>query len=398
MVSSNKARSLLFYSAWPLGYHNVEAERKAVALARAGFDVVYVAGVGVRNPRIVSLAKTVDLMGRRLRRADPGVERGLRLRTAPLLVAPPRQVGMVRSLNRAWVEAQLRKAVPGWDASLVWARWPTPELVDVLARRRPAGVVYESVDAYHLLPEWTDRWLAIHERAERHLVSLADVVVVPGEVLAGRYRNWGAQVRVVPHGVELFDWSPPVGDRSCPVLGFVGTLDFRLDVGVVREIARARPRWRVRLVGPVQRGFDPRSVADLANVTVEPPVPHARLGEVLAGVDVVVTPYTREHSGAFLTPVKALEALAAGRPVVSAPLESLTPYAEAGGVAFATTAGEFVATVERVLADDSPEAARRRRHIAEANTWERRLAQVVAVAEEVAAAAPAEPRAAADDH
>ncbi|MFN2608057.1 MAG: glycosyltransferase [Acidimicrobiales bacterium] len=377
---------MLFYSAWPLGYHNVEAERKAVALAEAGFDVLYVAGIGTRNPRLSRLAKVADRLGRRLLpsspRSAPPSSRVDGLRTAGLLVIPPRQWSVLRRLNRAWVGRQLRAAVGDWERAVAWVRWPTPELVDLLERRRPAAVVYESVDAYHLLPEWTPSWLAVHERAERALVAIADVVAVSGEVLAGRYRAWGADVRVIPHGVDLFERKPPRPDRAVPVLGFVGTLDFRLDVALLRGIARARPHWRVRLVGPVQWGFRRASVADLPNVTIEPPVAHADLGRLLGQLDVVVTPYVREHSGPVLTPVKALEALSAGRPLVSRPLPSLLPYADV--VAFADTADEFVEEVERALAGDDEAAVARRRTVAEANDWGTRLAQVVALVDEVA--------------
>jgi UDP-galactopyranose mutase len=377
-------RPLLFYSAWPLGYHNVEAERKAEALAAAGYDVVYVAGVGVRNPRPVTLPKLLDRVARRLRtRPSPaGVgAHGGPVRTAALLVAPPRQVAFVRRLNAAWVGRQLVRALPEWDRAVAWVRWPTPELVDVLARTRPAAVIYECVDAYHRLPEWTAPWLALHERAERQLVAVADVVVVPGEVLAERFREWGADVRVVPHGVELFDWSPPRPDRRRPTIAFIGTLDFRLDVTVLRCIAEARPEWRVRLIGPVQRGFRPSSVTDLTNVTVEPPVPHDRLGPVLARVDAVVLPYTEANLGRWLTPVKALEALAAGRPLVSPPLPSMAEHSAV--VYFARSQDEFVSQLERALADDDEERARRRRAVAEANAWSTRLAELVGIVDEV---------------
>lgn len=380
----NAGQPLLFYSAWPLGYHNVEAERKAEALAGAGYDVVYVAGIGTRNPRLVTLPKLLDRVGRRLRprpRPVGGRAPAGQLRTAALLVVPPRQVAAVRRLNSAWVGRQLAQAIPDWYRAVAWVRWPTPELVDVLARAKPAAVVYECVDAYHRLPEWTGPWLGIHERAERQLVAVADVVVVPGEVLAERFRGWGADVRVVPHGVELFDRSPPRPDCRRATIVFVGTLDFRLDVAVLRRIAGAHPGWRLRLIGPVQRGFRPSSVTDLANVTVEPPVPHDRLGPVLAGADAVVLPYTEENLGRWLTPVKALEALAAGRPLVAPPLPSLSEHAAV--VYFARTPGEFVSQLERALADDGEERARRRRAVAESNAWDTRLPELVGIVDEV---------------
>jgi len=61
-----KPAPVLFYSAWPLGYHNVEAERKARAIAAAGHEVFYVTGIGTRNPRLRRPRKLIDRVVRKL--------------------------------------------------------------------------------------------------------------------------------------------------------------------------------------------------------------------------------------------------------------------------------------------------------------------------------------------
>jgi glycosyltransferase involved in cell wall biosynthesis len=362
---------VLFYSAWPLGYHNPEAQRKALAFAESGHRVTYVTGVGIRNPRPSSATKIVDRGLRKLRhggRTRPALHPNLR--TAALVVCPPRQVPAVRRLNRRWVRRQLLHAVPDIADALAWVRWPTPELVDALADLRPRAVVYERVDAYERSPGVRGRWERIYEAAESRLVDLADAVVVSGDVLAAPIRTRGVEPHVVPHGVDLFPWRER--DRSGTItVGFVGTLDYRLDRAVLRHVAEHHPDWHVRLAGPVQEGFDPEALADLPNVSIEPPVPHERLWETLAEFDAGIMPYSDHPACAYLTPVKNLELMAAGRPVVARPLASLQPFAET--LYFADSPAEFSAQLERALREDDVDRALARRAVAERNSWAMRM-------------------------
>ncbi|HEU4657597.1 MAG TPA: glycosyltransferase [Capillimicrobium sp.] len=387
-------RPVLFYSDWPLGYHNQEAERKARDLAAHGYDVVYVAGVGTRNPRLSSAGKAADRLWRKLR---PGAAQATEaagaplppgLRAAGLLVAPPRQVRAMRRLNARWVERQLRGAIGDWPSAVAWIRHATPELVDALRALRPAAVVYEVVDAHHTGPGMTGVWLEAFEAAERELATRADAVVVTNPPLAPRFEAWGIEPVLLPHGVELFDWAPREAGRppDAPVLGFLGVLDVRLDRDVIRHVASARPRWTIRLVGPVERGFDPGDYADLPNVRVEPPVPHAQVGEVLRTFDVGLLAYADSPMYRGMAPLKLLECLAAGRPVVARPAPAMAPFAE--HVAFAETPEAFVAEVERVVREDTPELAAGRRRVAEANAWEPRLAELRALVARLTGDAP----------
>ncbi len=366
---------LLFYAGFPLGYHNIESERKAYAFAEWGYDVVYDEGVGIRNPRPHHAVELVGRLGSKLRGARAaGPSGGAGLRASSLSVVPPRQVPPVRALNERWLERQLRALIPEWQHAIAWMRWPTPEVVSLLPRLRPAAIVYDCVDAYHLTPGIVGPWVPRFDAAERQLVSLADAVVVPGENLAGRFRDMAVRPHLIPHGVALehFRFAPPeAAPRHPPTLGFVGTLDYRLDVPVLRHLATTHPEWRVRLIGPVQEGFSPGDLADLANVSVEPPVPHDQVGGVLASFAACLMPYV---DGAFyhaMTPLKTLEILAVGRPAIARPSPALGPYA--AQLYLAEDPPGFVRQVERALAEDSEALARARRAVAERAGWDVRL-------------------------
>lgn len=368
-------RPLIFYSAWPLGYHNPEAERKAEALAAVGYATVYVPGVGIRNPRLSTVPKAFDRLARKLRdrgAADTVAKAANGVRAGSVLVLPPRQLPPLRRLNARWMERQLRALGAGRDAVL-WIRWPTPELVDALPRLRPAATIYECVDAYHATPGMTGGWLPRHEAAERRLVAYSDAVVVPSDHLADRFRA-GASVRVVPHGVDLgrFRFEPPrARPLGEPVVGFVGTLDYKLDLGFLAHVARERPHWRIRLIGPIQEGFDPAALSSYRNVTIEPPVPYDRVGPTIATFDASMMPYFDAPLYAAADPLKNLEIMAVGRPAVARPTRALESYADL--VYFAHTPAEFVAQLDRALAEDCERLARRRRERAEAHSWERRM-------------------------
>jgi len=375
-VSPAGGRPLLFYSAWPLGYHNLEAERKALALAAAGYDAVYVAGVGIRNPRPATLGKAADRLWRGLARrshASPATSTAFGIREGSVLVAPPRQLALVRRTNARWIGRRLTALVgPG---AVAWVRWPTPELVDALPALRPAAVVYECVDGYHHSPGMTGAWAARHETAERALVALADAVVTPSEHLADRFRPSGVRVEVVPHGVDLdrFPFAPPRprSPSRPPVIGFVGTLDYKLDLAFLRHVAEQRQGWRIRLVGPVQEGFDPAALADLPNVSVEPPIPYDRVGATIASFDASMMPYYDAPMYRSSDPLKNLEIMAVGRPAVARPTRALERHADL--LELATTPHEFLEGLERALATDSLELARRRRARAELETWDLRM-------------------------
>lgn len=376
-------RPLLFYSAWPLGYHNLEAERKANAFARGGYDVIYVAGVGIRNPRPSSAAKLRDRVLRKLQPAETASTAPADgVRSAAVLVAPPRQVEIVRRANTAWMERQLRAMVPDWSDAVAWIRWPTPELVGALARVKPATVVYECVDAYHISPGITGPWIGVFETAERALVAQADLCVTPSEPLADRLRAWGAEVNVVPHGVDLDPWSGPQLPTPGPTtVGFVGTLDYKLEDWMLRGIAQNLPDWRMRLIGPVQEGFDPQKLADLPNVSIEPPIPATEVAATIASFDVGVMPYFDHPAYTASCPLKNLEYMGMGKAAVARWAPALEPYRDL--LYFASTPEEFAAELRRAVAEDTPERQRERRAVAERNTWQRRLDELTDLVHEL---------------
>jgi hypothetical protein len=86
----------------------------------------------------------------------------------------------------------------------------------------------------------------------------------------------------------------------------------------------------------------------------------------LLSYDMVAAPWTTYGS-----PLKLYECLAAGRPVVSAPLQTMKPMD--GVIRVASSPAEWESAIEQALAQEGPDLVARRRAIAAQNSWDVRV-------------------------
>lgn len=208
----------------------------------------------------------------------------------------------------------------------------------------------------------TDDWVAGAElmgqsvtrlrREEQRAVAAADIVLAITPELAERWRALGADPALLPNGCDpaaylAVDQIAPAAlpdGFPMPVAGVVGQLNNRLDAGLLAAVADTG--LGLLLVGPRDPGWLPDRWDELVarpNVHHTGAVPFAELPRWLARMDVGLTPYTDTPFNRASYPLKTLEYLAAGRPVVGSDLpatralaqESPDVTAVAGAEAFA---------------------------------------------------------------
>ncbi|MBL7524463.1 glycosyltransferase [Frankia sp. CNm7] len=162
-------------------------------------------------------------------------------------------------------------------------------------------------------------------RAEWRQVRAADVTVVISEVLARRWRLDGVDTIVVPNGcaAEVFagiDDVAPAADLGLPgpVAGLVGHVSDRIDRRYLDAVADTGAS--LLLVGPRDPDYDLGGLLDRPNVRWTGARPFEALPAYLRVIDVGLTPYADTPFNRASFPLKTLEYLAAGRPVVSTDL------------------------------------------------------------------------------
>ena len=210
---------------------------------------------------------------------------------------------------------------------------------------------------------------------EREIARQVRAVTVISEAEAEIFRAFGPSdaVRVVHQGCEVSQViAPPADSETCT---FVGALDYLPNVDGIgwfaREvwpaIHRRRPTARLEVVGrkPVAAV---QALASLPGVTVVGPVPDVR--PYLDRSAVVVVPLRIARG----VQNKVLEAMAAGRAVVSSP-QALTGLKAEPGVHVLTAASpdEWEHLLLRVLDDSGLRAglgSAARRYVEEHHSWE----------------------------
>jgi len=89
----------------------------------------------------------------------------------------------------------------------------------------------------------------------------------------------------------------------------------------------------------------------------------------LQGFDVGIVPYLEDVQNLHSNPLKALEYLAAGTPVVSVPIKGLHEFGPA--ISLASGARDFLHAIDEMLARPVPSAVCRQ--IAAENSWSKRV-------------------------
>ena len=253
-----------------------------------------------------------------------------------------------------------------------------------------AAALVDLLPADRLLYDLTDDWAAFESDAARRarvqaridkLCARAELVLACSRPLERAARKLTTtQVLYVPNAVEDRGgaMATPADIRRLPRprLGYVGTLHTsRLDVELLAEAARLRPRWSFVLLGPNELDSGDRDrLLGFPNVHDLGVRPHARVRAYLEALDVCLIPHRITEFTRSLDPLKLYEYLAAGRPVVATPVGNASDLQS--HVAVATTAKELVGVVERVIAEDGPERVAARREAVAGATWDARARDV----------------------
>lgn len=203
-------------------------------------------------------------------------------------------------------------------------------------------------------------WIATALSANARAADAIAMVSPPlGETLPASETLGEKPVAVIPNGAPRVDRIP--GRREA-VAGLVGQLNERLDLGILEALAEAGVP--LRLVGPSTASdpeFRKRLTALVARENVEwtGALDKDALTDQLSRISVGITPYADTAFNRASFPLKTLEYLAAGVPVVSTDLAA-SRWLASPDVEIALSADDFVARVERLLSakDDTGEEER----------------------------------------
>jgi UDP-galactopyranose mutase len=274
-------------------------------------------------------------------------------------------------------------AIHGIQDYILW--YYTPMAIPWSRHLKPAAVVYDCMDELSAFKN-APPLLKYHEA---ELFSRADLVFTGGQSLYEAKREQHSNIYPFPSSIDAAHFAQarsvmndPLDqmDIPHPRLGFFGVIDERMDIGLLDEVAAARPDWHLVIVGPVVK-IDEAQLPRRANIHYLGGKSYKELPAYLAGWDVALLPFARNESTRFISPTKTPEYLAAGCPVVSTSIQDVVrPYGQLGLVHVADTAPEFVSAIEAAMKEDAKARLREVDGFLSQTSWDitwRRMADLI---------------------
>ena len=166
--------------------------------------------------------------------------------------------------------------------------------------------------------------------------------------------------------------APEVDCLEGPRIGFFGTLDHRIDLELMRQLAVDHPGWTFVLIGPA-RG-DLRHLIAQDNVHWLGTKSHVELPTYLAGLDAIYLPYVLDGFTRHIYPAKIHECLAQGLPVVATALPALESFRDV--IRLVEQPQFFGVEIGIALSDHDPVLRQKRMSLARENSWDVRFLEI----------------------
>ena len=246
-------------------------------------------------------------------------------------------------------------------------------------------LIYHPYDLFARTPGWTT---ALADQ-EATLLRRADLVIATSEgtrdVLAGQTPR---PVVFIPNGVDtaLFARSltaniepDEIASIPRPRIGYVGSLNRKVDLGLVATLAARRPDWQFVFIGPDGNYDEGTSTSRetcqlLENLHFLGSRPRDQLPACMRALDVGLMCYRLGTWMDVAYPLKLNEYLASGIPVVSSDLHAVRDLQNV--LTIARTPAEWEAAIEQALAGRAPGTVDERRAVANQNSWDAIVARI----------------------
>jgi teichuronic acid biosynthesis glycosyltransferase TuaH len=311
--------------------------------------------------------------GGRLRRVSPGLAR----------LSPEGLPGLtwrgIRRFNSLLVSWQVRYAARKLRATVGWTM-EANILSPLMGKCGERTKVYWAQDDFVGMAPLLKLPIAPFANGENKLTNEADVIIAANPLVAESVTLMGRTPHLIPFGCDynLFsstETSEPADDVSLPrpMAIFMGHLGDRIDLQILDRLARSGVS--LLIVGPLHPKTDPLHFEHiLSNDNVEwiGERPFEELPRYLAHAGVGVLPYTRSKFNLGSCPLKLLEYLAAGLPVVATDLPAIRQM-NTRHISVTNDPGAFVQRVSELLDNgrDAAEDADRRQFAAQ-HSWTHR--------------------------
>ncbi len=228
--------------------------------------------------------------------------------------------------------------------------------------------IYYCVDDFS---EWPGLEGGAIREQEDLLLERCHAVIAASSILKQRALSKGCNASLLTHGVDLDHWSsanePAVTEiavETGPEVLFFGLIDERMDREWLSVLDRTLGAGSITLRGPCQSA---PVLGDYRRLRIAPAVEYASLPAKVAQADVLIMPYIDAPVTRAMQPLKLLEYLATGKPVVVRDLPANRGWSDC--LDLASNAEDFARLVRLRLETGLPMSQRIARQRLQRECW-----------------------------
>lgn len=223
-------------------------------------------------------------------------------------------------------------------------------------------------------------------KAENELVKNSDLVICTSKALYLEKKELNKNSYFIPNGTDS-----AVGDKvlnsntlvhksirdlAKPIIGYLGTIERRIDYKLVEEIALANPDKNFVFAGPILDNYVPESLTKIGNMHFLGAIPYEEVPQVIKGFDIAIIPFKKDKVSNTIFPIKLFEYLSAGKPVISSNFNTDLREFTDNTVSYCENSAEFNKEINDILLNEKSIKIKERQKLAQENTWEKRSEKI----------------------
>ena len=229
------------------------------------------------------------------------------------------------------------------------------------------------------------------KRLEEELIKKVNLVIVTHKNLLQSKKTLTKNIYLISNAADIdhfkktfFPGTPvalEIKSIPKPIIGFLGSIQYWIDLDLIRFIAKARPDWSIVLVGPIGRLAKIDKIKNLKNVYLLGRRKYQNLPSYLKAFDVCINPYKIDEVAENCSPLKLYEYLASGKPIVSVDMPEARKFEEL--IEIGQNYSDFLKKIQKVL-NHFPESSvgiEARTKEAKKNSWDSRFLELEKILE-----------------
>ncbi|MDI6449692.1 glycosyltransferase [Anaerobaca lacustris] len=289
-------------------------------------------------------------------------------------------------LNNVFLRLQIKVVCTclGFRKPIVW--YENVRAADLMDGFSPLTTVYHVSDLF-AVDSYTSSSQRQKEREAAVSANSRLLICVSRELYEQKKREH-QNVHYVPHGVDFDLFRNAAEDPRVPaeiagiprpIVGYYGTMTGHNDIEMMDYCAENLPHVSFVFAGQITAG-DYTRLGARKNVFLIGRVPYERIPHLCASFDVCMLQWRMSEWIRKCNPLKMLEYMASGRPIVSVQIAEAMRYSDV--ISIADDKETFCKAIEWELKNDTAERREKRIEIASQHSWAKHVDHVSSLIQE----------------